>query len=246
MRIMKKIGRNDSCPCGSEKKYKNCYILKNENCTLFIKEEHESREKKVIEFLTKTSEEINYSIGNEVNGNPRIPQRARLSLIFVLVDILAVYWDKYCGFNNKESTYFKNWVSKFCLIDKNDAYVQSDQYTSDDLYKLRNSILHFYGVPRTSEGVNYILVPDSSTIKKLDVRPPDDFLKALSVNLPAPNRVVRIEIIKKLVWSGSILMLNSMKSYLNNNPREHMAGMKRIFQEVQDRGVALVEIKKNK
>lgn len=35
MRINKKVGRNDPCPCGSGKKYKNCCLLRDEGREIY-------------------------------------------------------------------------------------------------------------------------------------------------------------------------------------------------------------------
>ncbi|PIT88787.1 MAG: hypothetical protein COU29_00185 [Candidatus Magasanikbacteria bacterium CG10_big_fil_rev_8_21_14_0_10_36_32] len=211
-----------------------------------IIQEHNQREKDVIDFLTTASEEINYSISKQPNGDPLLPHRARLSLIFTLIDILGLYWDKYCGLNNTQSIYFKNWVSFFCLTQENAVYDKNKfikQFNCEDFYKLRCSILHFYGIPRTSEGIQYILLPDFNIIQKMNFKStPEAFVDVLSSSIKAEHRIVQIELFKQLVWTGSISMINKMKQYLKAQPQQHIDGIKRIHEEVKDRGVSKINM----
>jgi len=246
-----KIGRNDPCPCGSGLKYKNCYLKEN-HCIISKKEKHDEKEKHVVAFLKDTTNEISYCIRYDDKGNPLIPNRAQLILLFVLADILSQYWDIYNGNSNKQSVYFTQWFKIFCTTDKNEKYSESEhlkKFSGQDFYECRNSLLHFYGIPRQSQGIQYIIAPDDQIIKKTRSKDkPQDLMKQIVDALDKDRsdyRIIQVEQIRHLIWRGGTLMIQKMKENLAKSPNFHIEGIDRIYKEVKDRGPMSIEMNQN-
>ncbi len=236
--MSKKIGQNDPCPCGSSKKYKKCYQSKTDDCRMYLLENHNIREEKIIKFMETAMDEITYSFSEK--GETYI--RAQLALAFTAIDFLSTYWDKYNNeADEKPSVSFERWLDLFCLTDENEYYRDSKYYkkaSAKDFTRLRNSIVHFYSLPREQD---FTLMPNNYTTKEAE-----DFVQKLEEKTGKSMHCVQSMSFYKLVRKGGVLMLEEMIENVKTKPQEHFEGIKRVFEEVQSRGAALIEVKNEK
>ena len=151
-----KIGRNEKCPCGSNKKYKECYLTDSENCTLYLKDrntkissKYEEVLRSVIERLRQTTWELDQLFYKTEGGREIIPALMQLVGIFTVIDVLGNYWYEYLGKTASTSKRFDEYLDSFCFTNKNKEFLGRkylSSITAEKLRLLRNNVVHFNGL----------------------------------------------------------------------------------------------------
>ncbi len=111
------VERNKLCLCGSGLKYKKCYDLKLETCSLYQKDVYKAlnaandgKEKDVLTFFEEVGQEIKSVFAKDQNSREVVSIRVQAIAIFTLVDVLASYWFCYLDATEKQSVRFKSWI----------------------------------------------------------------------------------------------------------------------------------------
>lgn len=234
------VGRNKLCPCQSGLKYKKCYLDKSDDCSIYSSEkikqrvaEHKEKEKEVIDFLTNSIAEASKVFSS---GQKNL-HRAQLLMAFTLADILSQYWMLYLEKTQRQSDYFQEWLSEFCLSEVNQVYNQEyylRKLDSEKLYKLRNSITHFFGLPREFKVVVFPEEHDPRKIKRFV----DIFKKDLNMEIYP----VQSQKIYTMIINGGNLMIERMREQIARDPDVYFNGISRIYSDVEDRGIKTVSV----
>ncbi len=126
-----KIGVNDPCPCGSNKKYKKCYLKQDENCSLYLKEKDAKTVNEfpktlqfVVDSLLRTSQDLHNLFYKTDADLEIISPLMQLIGIFTMIDVLGSYWYQYLNKTGSQSERFDEFVNNFCLVDTNKTFVQ--------------------------------------------------------------------------------------------------------------------------
>jgi hypothetical protein len=217
---MKKVGVNDLCPCGSGKKYKKCYLLNSETCSLYIKEkqiimidEYEKVLTEVLDSLLRSTQELNQLFFKTKEGDEIISSRMQLIGIFTIIDVLGNYWYAYLGKTGKPSERFDDFINKFCFINENKEFSDRKYLqgaTTEELRSLRDSVVHFYGLGKNTK---YSILSNPSRANS------QGELDSYAITLKKIKKdVIFIQPFefKKIIVEGSILMLHLFKTEAEN------------------------------
>lgn len=233
-------GRNDQCSCGSGKKYKQCFLMESEDCFDFLFKEHEKREKSILSFFVEARGEIAEVIKSEKNSD-----RVKVIQSFVLVEIMASYWNEYRKAGLKPNDRLEAWINEFCLNEKNKIYEKSKRLkvcTSLCLCRLRNSLIHFFGLPneKTMEGVNVVIMGDEIAQEK-----EDGFVS----DLKETTLIIRPNELWDLFINGYSLMVDKFLKNIDTDKSSqlvHMRGIKRIYKKAQEESALVIKIPRDK
>lgn len=246
---MKKIGVNELCPCGSGKKYKKCYLINSENCSIFIKEkgtkmvsEYQEILNEILDSLLRSIQELNQLFFKTDDDVEIISSRMQLIGVFTIIDVLGNYWYEYLGKTGKPSERFDDYINKFCFINKNKEFVDRkylQNITTEDLRHLRDSIVHFYGLGRNSNIT--ILSHPSKNNSKEDINLSVTTLKKLRKNM---DFIQPFEL-KKIIAEGAIGMINIFKEDVDNiKSYEEVLivtnNIKRIQKKLREEGASFI------
>lgn len=156
-----KIGRNDKCPCGSSKKYKNCCMIK-EQTRIFVKSEvnkYSQAEKDlttlIIKYLRSKDNESNFELAIEKYFGGELSE----------INITD------SEFNFFMSWYVKNYEFNSPFIDR--LYKKEEKNISDEmkelLENLKSSNLYLYKIKNTENGkITLQNMNDNSEIELYD------------------------------------------------------------------------------
>ena len=246
---MNKIKVNDLCPCGSNKKYKKCYMTNSETCGIYLKEkktkilnEYEEILKEVLDSLLKSTQELNQLFFKTKQDNEVISSRMQLIGVFTIIDVLGNYWYEYLGKNGKPSERFDDFINTFCFIDENNEF-SSRKYlqntTTEELRRLRDSIVHFYGIGKNGR-YTIISNPSQTNLQK-------DIDSSIELFRHIKKDIVFIQPLefKKIIIEGSILMLFKIKTDVleaksNQEELKVIDSIKRIQHKLREEGASLV------
>lgn len=210
------IGRNDSCPCGSKKKYKKCYLANSGNCTLYLKDknikmsnEYEEILRSVIERLQRTTWELNQLFYKTEDDKEIIPALMQLVGIFTVIDVLGNYWYEYLGKKASTSKRFDEYLDSFCFTDKNKEFLGRkylNSITAEKLRLLRNNVVHFNGLGMDSSIAILSNLSKDNTQAQIDL--------AVNNLLKLNKNIVFIQTLelKRIVIEGSILMFERFQT----------------------------------
>lgn len=233
--------RNELCPCGSGKKHKKCYLLLDESCKINLIEEHKKREKHVLKFLSKTSEEITNSVlheGDDKSGfnSPRI----RMLLCFVFVEVMANYWDQYkYGKSRKNSTSFPDWIREFCLNKRNKIFKESESLkylVKKDLYNLRNSLIHAFAFPEETK-----IIISSGSMEEAHKNMEERLINKISKE-KGDYILLNHKELFNLIFEGFEIMMKEFIKNIKDNSQVHIEGIKKISEELNRRGAESIEL----
>lgn len=250
MNIMSnKIGVNNLCPCGSGIKYKRCYLIENENCSMFVEEkgakmvnEYQEILNEILDSLLRSIQELNQLFFKTDDNVEIISSRMQLIGVFTIIDVLGNYWYEYLGKTGKPSERFDDYINKFCFTDENKEFVDRkylQNVTTEDLRHLRDSIVHFYGLGRNSNIT--ILSHPSKANSQEDIDSSVATLKKLRKDM---NFIQPFEL-KKIIAEGAVDMINVFKNdaikvksneevlFVTNN-------IKRIHKKLREEGASFI------
>lgn len=216
---MSKIGVNEKCPCGSNKKYKHCYLSEDKKCILHVREQndsviknYEANVKEVTESLLLSTGELNQLFFKTDEDVEIIPSRMQLIGIFTIVDVLANYWYEYLGKTGTYTERFDDYINTFCFTNQNKEYLNKryleNDVTSEQLRLFRGGLVHFYGL---SSNHSYCIMGNPS--KNMSQEQIDQMHK----NIPKIRKDIKFIFIqpielKKIVIEGAVLMLEKFGS----------------------------------
>ncbi|MES3005480.1 MAG: SEC-C domain-containing protein [Patescibacteria group bacterium] len=242
--------RNEKCPCGSGKKYKQCFLAVNSTCKDFIEtknlnfiNDHPSRNKKVFQFFTQAIEDINTAFRKDDKNRDIVASRVQMVTIFTFIDIMASYWFEYLGKTGTQQERFLGWFSKYCLTTDNKEYkdnTEMKKITAPRAYSFRNSMVHFFGLSGFEED-KYMLLATNDR--------PEIEVEELKKRLKKKSRAVVItksEEWHRLITSGAMLMLEEMQNDIDKSQTDeatayaHVHGIDRIFQKTQKEGAVKI------
>jgi hypothetical protein len=248
---MNKIGVNDDCPCGSGKKYKKCYKLSSEGCSVYVKEKHikmseeyEKICKEVTDSLLKTTTDLNQLFYKTPEDAEVVPPLMQLIGIFTVIDVLASYWYEYLGKSGTQSERFDEYVNTFCFTEKNQEFVGRKYLkdcTTEEIRGLRNSIVHFYGLGTNNR---FCIIPNLSKLS------PQNQIDQIAANFSKLRKdIVFIFIqpfeLKKIVIEGAVVMLQKFQidagsSYSEQDKVSRIEAVERINKKLKAEGAVAV------
>jgi len=246
-------GRNDLCPCGSNKKYKKCYGSGSPECLLYKKDllnkkmsEHDKKEKVVTKSILEFTKELSNLFYKTEKGIYPVASRMQLIGCFSIIDVLANYWFEYLGRQDgTPALRFNEYVNLFCFTDRNTDHKDSknlSDLTVSDFYKFRCGLVHFYGLSVK----NLVIMPNTDDeFTETDREECKKKLKKATDNLIC---IQPLEI-KNIIYKSTELMLlvmieNIEKSHTNESfKQKHTEGVNRIYEKMQKEGAILVSIK---
>ena len=244
-----KIGVNDDCPCGSNRKYKKCYLANSEHCALFLKEkyirmneENEKMTQEVTESLLRTTQDLNQLFYKTPEDIEIIPSLMQMIGIFTVVDVLGSYWYEYLGRTGKQSERFDDFINNFCFTDKNQEFVQRKYLgtvTAEELRDLRNSIVHFYGL-----GASHHFSIISNFSKTATEAQTDAAVKSFTKIRPDMVFIQPFEL-KRIVIEGAAVMLERFQAdggaaVTDIDKLAHIENVRRIHRKLKEEGAAIV------
>lgn len=248
---MTKVGRNDPCVCGSDKKYKHCYLKGSKHCKRKRIEEHDEREKKVIRFLNDVVKEANV-IALKNRGNDVISSRIQMIVVFSVIDVYSNYWREYYEKNYQHEKRFRKWYDTFCRTEKNEFYKENkdrwEKISSQRIYQLRNSLVHFFGLSN-AEADKENLIHFSLTFNSQDMKQIEDWEKAFEEEA-SPTFTIRPIDFYKLVKAGAKIMLLEWVDLIKDskkNPtteKSHIEGIERIYNRYKKEGAVNIPVRK--
>jgi len=247
------VGRNDPCPCGSDKKYKKCYGAGSSDCVLYKKDslnkqmsEHDKKEKAVAKSILEFTNELSNLFYKTEKGMYPVASRMQLIGCFSIIDVLANYWFEYLGrLDGTASLRFNEYVNLFCFTERNTDYKDSknlSNLTVDDFYKFRCGLVHFYGLSVK----NLVIMPN--TDDKFTEADIEEYKKKLRKATGSLICIQPLEI-KNLIYKSAELMLLTMIENIKKSQtdesfkQKHIEGVNRIYEKMQKEGAILVPMK---
>lgn len=245
--------RNNKCPCGSGEKYKKCYKLGLNSCSLYMKEryeadvaDHQEKEKMVFRFFAETAEEIGSIFVTNDKKLEVLSPRVQLIAVFTLTDVIASYWFEYLNKTAKTSERFTEWVDQYCFVDANKEYINSiyTNVTSVRLYQFRSSLVHFFGLSATPDDT-FAIIPNEDEAKEIM----EVYIQSRG-NKIKPIHVIDSRVLHSIVTEGAILMLNEWSAIISDartdevKKRCHIEAINRIHTKVMLEGAVRVEYKR--
>lgn len=240
-----KIEMNHPCPCGSEKKYKNCYVSKSEECAQYVQEHGKEISEKytkiannVTESLVKTSQDLNTLFYKTPEDKEVIPSLMQMIGVFTVIDVFGSYWFEYLGKHGTHSERFDEFINKFCFTSDNSEFVERKylgKITAENLRSLRNSIVHFYGLGK-NHGFCIIANPSKTAqVEKIDL--------AVRGFKKYKNDLIFIQPIelKKIIIEGGVQMVKHfhMEGASAKSTKEVMSyfhSLGRIYSKLEEEG----------
>lgn len=224
----------------------NLHSMSSKNQIVFppeVKAEHDVREKAVFKFLTDTTGELTSGFRTFENGSYILPERPNFILCFSFIDVIRKYWDIYSDIPSHETHQkpsFIRWLDTFCFTADNADFMKNkmlQKINSDALYKLRCSLVHFYGFSPDVEGITFSIAPNEAS---------DKWVNETAIKLSKEGSdccLLRSSDIHDLVFKGADLMLKKIMEKIDIDPQFHLDGIKRVYDKVQKEGAVGIELK---
>ncbi|MFT4326045.1 MAG: hypothetical protein ACMXYK_00925 [Candidatus Woesearchaeota archaeon] len=142
-------------------------------------------------------------------------------LSFAKIEVFACYWALYCGNSGKKNKEkMITWMNAFLISNNNQELSKFPSYkkiTSEDLYKLRCNLMHFFSCTYKTIG---ICNGDERALKKC-FTDCGIFISNMSFNL--------------LIYEGATIMLKTLLDETNQT-ENHKEGINRIYQKIKNEG----------
>lgn len=202
-------------------------------------------EKNVLQYFNSLLGDIRNSVYILRKNNPRL-LKSELSLVFVGADSLSRFGEIIATGREEKGNEdrLREWLDAFVFNERNETYKKYKKEINCDsstAWKLRNSMLHFYGLPRQrSEYVGFGTL-DQALIKK--------FRAFVSENHNGKQtRVINPYRLIEAIFSGFLIqceLISEMIKGDNDLEKETYAkGMVRCYEIIQNEGTVFVPLKK--
>lgn len=208
------IGRNELCPCGSEKKYKKCCLQKNQlreftrNKTLYAKGLYKNVENKIYEYaksssFQKNEEECTKKFNVSKESNP-------------MIDKLYNTYFIYDYRNDKNNTIIKMFMedNKLTLNNSQKNILSSLNKSNISIFKIEDKTSIKMTI-RDYFNDNKIVIEDMDVFKNLEA---GESIIARPVNIQGMNILID-ECIKVSDENISVILNNIQQLYKDNNKK---------------------------
>ena len=207
--------------------------------------DHQKKDDAVLKFFLKeATEDIASVFAMDSEHRNFTSERVQLICVFTLVDVIANYWYEYLGKNGTQRDRFLEWVKKYCLVDTNPEYRDTDfvHLSAENLYAVRSSMVHFLGIAGLDGEYKLTFATN---------RMSDDFIARYQKGFRERGHhvlVVKPKKLHNLILEGTILMFSDWKKVINEAQSDegkkwqHIEGIDRIYQKVQLEGALKIEI----
>jgi len=202
-----------------------------------MQEKFNSIEQKVLNHLKKNWDDINNSI-EILRKNDKTLVKSELCLAFIGADTFARFYEIMRGEENDDKENekrFRLWLDEFVFTEKNEEYCKNKNKIKCDsatAWKLRNALLHFYGLPKGEE--IFSTMPEDME---------DNLREYIKKNkLHKSFRIINPYCLTRVILSGILQYLLFLKELSRNDNQEYIKGVLRCYSITQSECSVFTEL----
>lgn len=202
------------------------------------KKDFEKIEREVLGILIQKSTDISNSI-NILLKTKENHLKSHACLLMTMIDIfsrLELFFYKTNTEEKENKKRFKNWLDKYLFTKSNSDYKNNQvniSYNSEDLYSVRNALLHFYGTPSKNKlgisfGYDYGHITNTQRKEFLEKK----------------IKIIDFKFLDKAIKEGVTNQIQSLGKILTNEPENYIEIILKTFEVIKWEGTMEVDLSK--